>query len=464
MYYSEGTCALRLFGGARLYIRPMMTMMKKALPVLCTLLYATIEVAANDWDSSFQLQEQQGSQESWEHGIVSPDKFLLQLEEQKVYIDPTDAPEFHASTLEETEEEEDPEYEIDYEKGFEYDVEEDDYEMSEEELEEYYATKTTCHEAAPTSVSESVEPFADIPSSPADLNIPTLQTKLSIPAAAEHLDHFSDLYVDLLKQVGIENLVKGAWGMTYSFYRPEGGCKAPQEIQDDIAKLGDFEIIRVYDTDCEGILNVMKLLKPHQKLFAGIYYLDRIDVSAEIIHQAVMVTGGDWSKVHTVSVGNELVNFGRATTLQVAALLDRAKTVLRARGYTGYVVTTDTLVAMLNNKELCHIGDYVSVNSHPYWDGLVHPQDSGPWLVQQLDMLRDVCGATTPIVLCETGWPTRGLKFGEKGVPSKANQLIALKSIVDTLGFKTILFTTYNDYWKADGTHGVEKFWGIFDE
>lgn len=278
-------------------------------------------------------------------------------------------------------------------------------------------------------------------------------------------DVYSQAYVDALKRIGIENIAAGAKGITYSFYTSAGSCKTPEDIQRDISMIKNFEVIRIYDTDCDGLANILKSMGPNQKIFAGIHYPEVVDASVEIIGRAIQEQAdGDWSKIDTVSVGNEMVNFGKATPDQLQASINRARELLRGKGYNGPVVTTDTLVAVLNNRDLCHVSDYIAVNSHPYWDGGVPAQQAGPWLQSQLQMLDDVCGRNgKQIFLAETGWPHKGKKFGQHGDPSKDNQLVAIKSIVDTLGPRTILFTTFNDYWKDGGTHDVEKFWGIFE-
>ncbi|CCH43866.1 putative secreted protein [Wickerhamomyces ciferrii] len=285
-------------------------------------------------------------------------------------------------------------------------------------------------------------------------------SQVQLPADAYSLE-----YIEALRKIGVQNVAAGAKGITYSFYTSAGACKAPQDIQNDISKIQNFEVIRIYDTDCDGISNILKTIGPNQKIFAGIHYPEVVDQSVAILGDAIQSNGGDWSKIHTVSIGNEMVNFGKATPEGLKASIAHAKTLLSARGYNGPVVTTDTLVAVLNNKELCNIGDYIAVNSHPYWDGGVPAQQAGPWLQSQLSMLNDVCERNgKQIFLAETGWPHKGKKFGQHGDPSKDNQLIAIKSIVDTLGQDTILFTTFNDYWKDGGSHDVEKYWGIYED
>ncbi|KAH3680202.1 hypothetical protein WICMUC_000467 [Wickerhamomyces mucosus] len=294
--------------------------------------------------------------------------------------------------------------------------------------------------------------------------VPENQTK--IRNGFNQTDFYSGEKLRALREIGIQNVIAGAKGISYSFYNNDGTCKSSEVVQEDLAKISSFEIIRTYDTDCDSVALALRFMKPHQKLFAGIFFLGRLDESLEIISDAVaQYADGNWDRIDTISIGNEIINFGKAKLIDVRSALDRARFFLAARGYTGKIVNTDTLVAMLNNRELCTMSDYIAVNSHPYWDGGVQPHEAGPWLISQLKMLDDVCQnfGKKPIILAEAGWPKEGKRFGEHGIPSKDNQLIAIKSIIDALGPRTILFTAFNDYWKPPGSHGVEPYWGLLD-
>ncbi|KAH3685135.1 hypothetical protein WICPIJ_003902 [Wickerhamomyces pijperi] len=280
-------------------------------------------------------------------------------------------------------------------------------------------------------------------------------------------DPYSPEYLENLKRIGMSAIMTAARGITYSFYMDNWQCKSPEQVANDWKKLEQFQIVRIYDTDCDSVALSLRNLRPHQRLFAGIFYLERLETSIEIIQQSITnEADGDWSKIDTLSIGNELVNFGKAKPADIEWALNKAREILRPKGYLGRIVSTDTLIAMKQHPELCGMSDYITANSHPYWDGNVGPQEAGPWLAAQMEELRQICGVgpNAEIVLAEAGWPSRGLTFGQLGIPSKDNQLIAVKSIVDVVGANTILFTTFNDYWKPDGSHGVEKFWGLLDD
>ncbi|CDO94425.1 unnamed protein product [Kluyveromyces dobzhanskii CBS 2104] len=252
----------------------------------------------------------------------------------------------------------------------------------------------------------------------------------------------------------------GALGITYSPYSSSGTCKSSDVIKSDIESLSQFNVIRIYDTDCDSIEPILASLQSSQKIFLGIYDIDKIAASVSIIESAF---NGDFSKVYAISVGNELVNAGTNTVSEVSSAVESARTQLSAIGYTGDIVTVDTLVATENNSGLCSVSDFIAVNCHPYWDGNVDPSNCGPWVKTQIDNLSSTCNNGKTILITETGWPTEGNTYGTC-VPSKANQETCIKSIIDSIGDQAILFTTYNDYWKDAGDEGVEQYWGIFGD
>lgn len=252
----------------------------------------------------------------------------------------------------------------------------------------------------------------------------------------------------------------GAKGISYSPYTKSGSCKSASVIKNDISLLSDFEVIRIYDIDCDSLEPILSSLGSAQKLFVGIHDIDNIGDAVSKISSAFK---GDFSKVHTISVGNELVNFGTKTPSQIKSAVESARSKLSDIGYSGKVVSVDTLVAVEKNTDLCSCSDYIAVNSHAYWDGNVEPSNCGQWLKEQIENLSSACNNGKDILITETGWPNKGSSYGSC-TPSQENQETCIKSIVETLGSKVFLFTTYNDYWKAAGSYGVEQNWGVFGD
>ncbi|ODV59403.1 glycoside hydrolase family 17 protein, partial [Ascoidea rubescens DSM 1968] len=255
----------------------------------------------------------------------------------------------------------------------------------------------------------------------------------------------------------------GAKAITYSPYTNSGNCKDADTVASDLAKLSGYEIIRVYGTDCDTYGKVLSAIGSNQKLFAGIFHITDIQSQASLLIDAVKSSSRGWNAIYTVSIGNELVNNGAASTGQIKSAIDSVRSILSSAGYTGPVVSVDTLVAVKNNVALCEYSDYIAVNCHPFFDGKVKPSECGSWLKSQVNEVFEKCGSSKSVFIAETGWPHSGQSIGVS-VPSSENQQTCIASIKETLGSSVTLFSQYNDYWKDPGPFGVEQAWGMFGD
>lgn len=254
----------------------------------------------------------------------------------------------------------------------------------------------------------------------------------------------------------------GVKGITYSPYTDSGNCKTASEVKSELASLTGYSVLRLYGVDCDQVASVLQGKATSQKLFLGIYHVDQIEDGVQTIASAVEKYGS-WDDIVTVSVGNELVNAGQATPSQIGQYVSSAKSALSSAGYSGSVVSVDTFIAVINNPELCKHSDYMAVNAHAYFDQNTVASDAGSWLLEQIQRVYTACGGEKTVVVTESGWPSQGQTYGV-AVPSKQNQKAAVESIAKTCGSATYLFTAFNDYWKADGPYGVEKYFGVLSD
>ena len=196
-------------------------------------------------------------------------------------------------------------------------------------------------------------------------------------------------------------------------------------------------------------------------LFLGIFHLDKLEDESKTLISAV---NGNWGLVNAVSVGNEVVNSGRGSVGQVTAAIGQVRDILKRAGYSGPVVTVDTMVAVQANPELCHASDFCAINCHAFFDGNVLPDGAGDFVQQWADLISTAANGKT-VIVTETGWPSQG-ETNNKAVPSKENQAAAIESIQLKLGANAILYNAFNDLWKVDrgDTFGAEKYWGIFGD
>ena len=246
-------------------------------------------------------------------------------------------------------------------------------------------------------------------------------------------------------------------GLSYSPYNADNSCKSTSAVAKDFSEISDYSVIRLYGTDCNQVANVLAATQgSNVQLFLGIFDLSQVQNECQTIASAVK---GDWSRINTVSVGNELVNQGTAPGA-ITGAIGQARSALKAAGYNGPVVTVDTMMAMANHPEICKASDYCAINCHAFFDGKTPAEKSGEFVKGWVDKIGQATGKT--VVVTETGWPTQGNTNGV-AVPSKPNQDAALQSIRDSLPQNVIFYSAYNDLWKKNSaaTFDAEQFWGI---
>lgn len=265
------------------------------------------------------------------------------------------------------------------------------------------------------------------------------------------------------------------YGIVYSPYTDSGDCKSQDEVSSDFAKImsyaqsnGDsYDFVRTYGVDCNQVTTVHTACEKYDlKMFVGVFNV--LDDSAlqgdlKILTDAVTNNfGGDWSRITTISIGNEVVNNGELTPSQVGDRVNSARSTLSAAGYSGKIVAVDTLVAMVaHGAELCQHSDFVAVNSHPFFDGSVLPENTGAWLLAGMEEVSSVCNGKETWIT-ETGWPTQGNTNGV-AVPSVQNQKSTIASMKSAVSSNIIWFTAFNDMWKTNSasTFNAEQYWGM---
>ncbi|RAL09610.1 putative cell wall glucanase (Scw4), partial [Aspergillus homomorphus CBS 101889] len=271
------------------------------------------------------------------------------------------------------------------------------------------------------------------------------------------------------------------YGITYTPYTASGTCKTSSLIHADIAQLKSYGLIRLYGTDCNQTAEVLSALasprpknpastQPETKIIAALPDLKNQQQNLNLIITATTTNPTGWTRIHSIAVGNELLNSAQATAPEIVSAVQTARTTLRAAGYDGPVVAVDTVPSHLQHPEICQVSDYCAVNCHAFFDDKVTPQEAGRYVRTQVDALREVHDAKK-VVVTESGWPHAGMGNGV-AVPSAENQRVAVRALREEFRFGgegeegdvgLVLFSSFDDLWKVDNayTFGAEKFWGI---
>ena len=250
--------------------------------------------------------------------------------------------------------------------------------------------------------------------------------------------------------------------MTYSPYTAEGGCKDAVAVSIDISniKSAGFTTIRIYSTDCSGLENVGKACKEHNlKLVLGVF-IDNKGIDGARPQVEDIISWGQWQMVELIVIGNEALFNKYCDAGALASFIVESKARFQAAGYVGPCTTTETVnVWQESGSYLCNVVDVVGANIHPFFNAEVSPEQAGPFTAGQIKIISGICPGKEVYNL-ETGWPHAGQANG-KATPGDESQHIAIKSILENVGAKSVFFSFEDDMWKKPGQFGVEQSWGL---
>lgn len=249
------------------------------------------------------------------------------------------------------------------------------------------------------------------------------------------------------------------YAISYSPYHTDNSCKSQDEVNKDIKGISGYSMIRIYGTSCNQASTVLNAARAQgMQLFAGVYDITQVESEVDSI---IGAADGDWSGIHTISIGNEGVNDGTYTVDAVLAALTTARGKLSGAGYTGKIVTVDTFVAILANPQLCKASDYAAANCHAFFDNTCTAENAGSYVLKMAQAVSQACGGMDTMIT-ESGWPSQGQSNGQ-AVPSTENQAAAISSLKSAFSSNLILFNSYNDYWKTStaAQFGAEQHWGV---
>ena len=263
------------------------------------------------------------------------------------------------------------------------------------------------------------------------------------------------------------------WAITYTPYANDGQCKSEGAIKSDIKKIHDmgFTTIRSYSTDC-GVFQyvVPECQKYGLKVIYGIFlegagkgtFSDYANQQLEEIKNKAPK-----DSVSMVIVGNECMFNNNCQATELASYIDYVRKELQGAGFPSDIaITTTEPVNVWEEKgaALCDHIDVFAVQVHPYFTSSVSADMAGDFAKQQLEQAKKVCpgAAAKGAYITEIGWPAGGNDNGAAKANPEA-QKVAMKTIQDTVGYESCLFSFQDDGWKHPGELGVEQHFGCAD-
>lgn len=265
-----------------------------------------------------------------------------------------------------------------------------------------------------------------------------------------------------ISQVQINEIV-------FSPYRDDKSCKDAAEMRQGAYEIMQMAVrgVRVYSTDC----NMLKNFHPHL-VDTGImmnqgFWLDSdgfgpLDDQVNAVIDYSKEFG--WDQFSMILVANEAVLSGYIDAPALVNKIRDVKQLLRNAGYNGPVSTAEPPVQYKAHPELCQNDavDFVGINSHSYFAPEVPPEQSGAFVLADIQTISELCGADKRVYVTETGYPSGG-NINGLNIPTKENQKIALKSIIDVTNGDITILTLEDEKWKAPGPYGIEQHFGVLD-
>ena len=259
-----------------------------------------------------------------------------------------------------------------------------------------------------------------------------------------------------------ESTSSGAgYGICYDLMASTGSCRTPDQMNKELGflKSQGFGLARSYDIGCDvgGFVTAAK--NNGMQVIVGINLINNVQGD---VNKLISMIGTNWGPVHTVNIGNEIVNNGGSADA-VAGAVNQGRALLRSAGYQGSVVAVDTFNQHLSFPAICAASDYCAANAHAFFDPQTSAPNAGEWVKNAHDQIKSIANGKK-VVITESGWAKQGATEGAS-VPGKAQQDQAVSSLKQAFSGnpdELYLFQAYDATYKTAGSRGVETSFGIF--
>jgi len=287
-----------------------------------------------------------------------------------------------------------------------------------------------------------------------------LRYKVSDDVAKIHF--LEGLSLHDIRNLFLEILYGGVHGFCFSIY--EDGQK-PGDI------IGEEQIRRR-----------LEILKPYTQWIRSFSCTEGNEWVPRVARQLGMKTlVGAWlgkDKDKNLQEVENLISLGRKGFVDIAAvgnevLYRKDLTEEELMGYIEYVKSqlpdipvgyVDAYYEFAQKPEIAELCDVILSNCYPYWEGT----DFNDSLYHMQDMFHQakIAAKGKPVIITETGWPSRGERFGN----SRPSPEAAMKYFINTQlwamdeDIPVFYFSSFDEAWKVGDEGDVGAWWGVWDK
>lgn len=233
-----------------------------------------------------------------------------------------------------------------------------------------------------------------------------------------------------------------------------------QQIEEDLVALApQVQGVRTY-TSLEGLEVVPELARRHGlKVTMGAWLSSRLDKNEDELKSLIDLANRYPDVITKVIVGNEVLLRRELTVDQVTAYIDRVQAAVSQP-----VSYADVWEWWLKYPEIADHVDYLTIHLLPYWEDVPAGITDATERIRTSYHIIAERFPGKPILIGETGWPTKGRSRGaaSPGLVNKALFVNAFVRLAEQEGFEYNVIEAFNQGWKAKLEGTVGGHWGLY--
>ena len=287
---------------------------------------------------------------------------------------------------------------------------------------------------------------------------------LNVNRALLNKETLSNLTEKDLKDLMKEFLNNKIFGISFSPYM-EGQTPDDKSQITQVQIADRLEVIRPYTKwvrtfSCtNGNEEVPRIAKEKSlNTIVGAWISDDLEENEKEIANAIKIAQSGHADV--VAIGNEVLLRKDLDIEELIAYIRRVKEAV-PHVQVGYV---DAYYMFANYPEIVEASDVLLVNCYPFWEHT--PLEISVDYMRQMYKLAQSVSNGKPIIISETGWPTKGEQYGG-AIPSFTN---AMSYFVQTYkwaqeeNIDIVYFSSFDEVWKMNHEGEYGAYWGLWDK
>ena len=258
------------------------------------------------------------------------------------------------------------------------------------------------------------------------------------------------------------SLEKGLHGISFSPYLEHqniGDILSEEQIEQRMNLIKDHTSwIRSFSCT-DGNEHIPKVAREKKlKTLVGAWISDDLEQNEKEIKALIQLAKSGY--VDIAVVGNEVLLRGDIKKQVLILYINRIKEALPDI----QVGSVEPYYLFHENPDLAHACDIILANCYPFWEG--SSIEKSTRYLSQMHHIAKQASKGKPVIITETGWPSRGDKVNE-ATPSDLN---TMKYFINTNNWRIennidlFYFSSFDESWKIRQEGDVGQSWGLWDK